>query len=196
MMSKRAVFVCALAAIALSYPSQAARVVADYDVRNGSFENPAGADGATPANWMVMTESRKNAGIIAGVSMTGDQSFRFQAMEKPNGYQGLVQEVTVIEKEKYTFTVHAKNSKSSPMKATGVGQLVVEWLDEDGQEVGREWTPHWTHTLSRMRWTKFQLKNRRAPRGAVKARVGVHMWEGSRGSRGEFYVDNIAVEEK
>jgi hypothetical protein len=113
------------------------------------------------------------------------------------GFQAVEQTLDVKEGELYDFTAAVRNYAQDTFSArdrTGAyGQLVIRWLDEGGKEVGRVWSETWDVHLSRIRWQDFSIEKTTVPVGAVRAFVGIHLYEGRQGALGTFLVDDAAL---
>ena len=73
------------------------------------------------------------------------------------------------------------------------GQLVVEWVDGRGKELGRIYGDPWGHNLSGLRWTHMALTGLEPPEGTEEAVFGIHLSDRKPGGRGAFLLDDVAV---
>ena len=69
---------------------------------------------------------------------------------------------------------------------------MIEWLNEENKEISRVMSADWSHTLSRMRWTRVSIDKEKAPPHATSANFGVHLLEDD-SSKGSFYIDDLSL---
>lgn len=172
---------------AAAQPGEEANLLA-----NAGFEGPAGDAGVLPTNWNYQTSADQKTGISTVFSRSGKQSLAIRGHGARDGFQALSQDVNVQEGAAYRLLAYLRNSREDPLNGEhAYGQLVVEWQNASGEEVGRSWSESWDGSISRLRWERIALKKVEAPAGAVKAIVGIHLYEGEDGATGSFFVDDM-----
>ncbi|OQW96499.1 MAG: hypothetical protein BWK77_04440 [Verrucomicrobia bacterium A1] len=185
-----------IASAAAFLPLASASHAADNIATNGSFEEPAGQEGAPPAGWIFFSNKLIKMGTSRETMRSGGQCLRFEAQGVPDAFQGCTLSVPVDPARKYTFSAYLANSKSQPLGGTDHGFLVVEWCAADGKELTRTLSKMYDPSLSRIRWEQFVLSNLTPPSGAATAVVGIHLSEGKSGATGCLYVDDFAAYEQ
>lgn len=160
---------------------------------NPGFEEPAGAGGSMPSDWLDYSTGDHKVTVALDDRRSGRQCVRVEAQSKPNEFQGITQRIPVEPGEKYSFQVYVRNNKQDPMNGTIYGQLAVEWRDKDDNEIAREWSATWDRSLSRGTWRRYEIRRIRAPKGAAVAVIGIHVFEGVSGGQGSFFVDDVAM---
>lgn len=164
---------------------------------NAGFEVEDGRDSALPAFWEYRSSRYKLSRITGDECRDGERSVQVTAHGYKDAWQALLQDVEVQAGEKYTFSVYVKNNKDDLFAgremSAAYGQIVIEWFDATGSEVGRDWSESWDHTLSRVRWEQVSIKRAKAPPGAVRALFGIQLFEGPKGAQGSFFVDDASM---
>ncbi len=158
-------------------------------VANGNFSGGKNASG-WPTGWEYYTTSRGGP-ELAG--LPGQLSVRLAAQGQPHAFQGIFQRIPVTEGERYTVNVRVLNAKDDPLGMAVVGRLVIEWINASDREVGRETANAVDGTFSRLRWEDRSLRRIRAPKGAVAAKIGFHLFDGERGGQGSVLIDDFTV---
>ncbi len=164
---------------------------------NPGFEAPINApEGSPPGSpWETFTSKINRMQVSREAVRTGEQSIKFSAQKIVKGYQGMTQHLPVTAGTKYSFFIYAMSDKNDPMGGSAHLQLVIEWLNADGKEIGRDYSAMITSSLSRMRWELMALRKKAAPSGVASARFGIHLSEGEKGGKGSVFVDDAFVEE-
>ncbi len=166
-------------------------------LKNPGFEEPTNGAGALPAQWEYRSSAGQQSGVTSDCRKTGEQSLEMKTHGTPGGFQAIVQTVAVEAGGRYSFSAAVRNSSDDPFRGRDMsgayGQLVVQWVDNSTQEVGRVWSSTWDHLLSRLRWVSITLKRATAPARAVNAVVGIHLYEGPVGALGSFNVDDVTM---
>lgn len=160
---------------------------------NAGFEEPAAPEGTAPAAWMLFTSHTQHIGITHAAKRSGEQSVRMTTQNVSGAYQGLSLKLPVVAGEKYSFFIFALNDPANPLGGTAHGQLDMEWINEQGAEIGRVYSEKWDATLSRTRWERISLRSQKAPKGAVEATFGIHLSEGARGGTGSLLADDVMI---
>ena len=106
----------------------------------------------------------------------------------------LTQRLDVVAGGKYTFSAGVINDENEPLKGTTYLQLCIEWLNEEGRELARNFTRPQGQTFSKSRWVRVAVDKTKAPPKAVRAVVGIHMFEGERGGKGSLLIDDVVFE--
>lgn len=165
-------------------------------LHNPSFEEPT-EEGALPKQWEYGSSGTRKTGVTGKQTQTGAQCLQMTAYGVTGGFQAVEQTLSVKEGEKYEFSVAVKNSSQDSFRARDrsgtYGQLVIMWLDEFGQEIGRDWSRTWDEKVSRLSWKSYSIDKVEAPKGAVGATVGIHFYERSSGAEGSFLVDDVSL---
>jgi hypothetical protein len=154
---------------------------------NADFDE---ADGNAPRNWEYFTNLKP---ALSMTNVMNTQCIQLQSQEKPGAFQGIIQRVAVQSGEKYAVSASIKNSREQPLGGSAFGQIVVEWMDEKNREVGRTWSDQCGSSVSKIRWDQVVISKVAAPKEAVAARIGFHLYDGDRGGKGALLVDNIAL---
>ena len=162
---------------------------------NPSFEeSDLGAPGM-PSGWeCISTTTKLGASITAAAHQGGSQCLRLASQGVPRACQMLTQRLDVVGSGKYTLSAGVINDESDPLKGTTYLQLCIEWLNEEGRELSRNFTHPQGQTFSKSRWTSVALGKVKAPSKAVRAVVGIHLFEGERGGKGSLLIDDVVFE--
>lgn len=167
-------------------------VFAENLLYNSEFEEPEGREGAVPERWSVFAEKKAAIGIVCGAGLTNSQCLKVGSVGIANSFQGIVQRVVVEEGVRYTLSALVLNNKDEPIQGSAYGQLVIEWKDGAGNEVDRTWGGEWKKSISKVRWEPVAITRVRAPKTAVEAVIGIHLYEGIHGNgKGSYFVDNV-----
>lgn len=162
---------------------------------NPSFEESDLGVPGLPAGWeCVSTTTKLGMSITAAAHQSGLQGLRLTSPGVPRACQMLTQRLEVVGGGKYTFNAGVINDASDPLKGTTYLQLCIEWLNEEGRELSRNFTHPQGQTFSKNRWALVALGKVKAPSKAVRAVVGIHMFEGERGGKGSLLIDDVVFE--
>jgi hypothetical protein len=166
-------------------------------IGNPGFEEPviSQAGVAPGAPWNLFSNKLTLMELTRTIKRSGEQSLKITSQKIPNAYQGFNQTVPVKTGEKYTFSAYMINNKEDPLSGTTHAQLVIEWVNEQGKEISRDYSQVITSSLSKMRWELITLRKKAAPGGAVSARFGIHLSEGEKGGKGSIFVDDVFLQE-
>jgi hypothetical protein len=156
---------------------------------NPSFEE---SDHALPTRWEIYSTKTAGAYVTDTAHQDGVSSLQMMAQGLPREFHGLVQRVSVVSGEKYTFSAKVMNDAGDPLKGMAYLQLCVEWQNAEGRELSRSFTSPQGQTLSRSRWKLLEIRKVKAPEEAVRAIVGIHLYEGERGGKGRLFVDDVS----
>ena len=160
---------------------------------NPSFEQPAENEAGQPSGWDWFSSEKHLMTHEQGLGRTGDFGLRMATQGKLDAYLGIIQRRPVSVEKTYTFSAYLRRDKKSPLGGSAVGQLVVEWVDGRGKELGRRYGDPWGHNLSGLRWTRMALTDLEPPKGTEEAVFGVHLSDRNLGGRGAFVVDDVSV---
>jgi hypothetical protein len=171
-----------LLAIGLCGPvfSAMSNLIVNSEFRDGGSPVPSGWDYYTTQH-----------GRIAPTNLMGAPCVQLMTQDKMNAFQGLVQKVPVEGGGKYTFSAQVLNSREKPLTGSAYIQVVVEWLSEGDREVGRTWSDRFGVTLSRIHSSRIMLQKVEAPRDAISAKVGVHLFDGDRKGGGAILIQEV-----
>lgn len=162
---------------------------------NPGFEAPADAEAGTmPADWISFTSKGVYIGLDRELKRGGEQSVKMTTQRVIDGYQGLSQKLPVVAGEKYTFSAFIMSDKRDPLGGTGHCQLVIEWHNEVGKEIGRKYSPVYDSSTSKLRWNSAFIRNEEVPAGATLAIFGIHLSEGKKGGKGSILVDDVLIQ--
>ncbi|HBA85041.1 MAG TPA: hypothetical protein DCZ95_13190 [Verrucomicrobia bacterium] len=166
-------------------------------IGNAGFEEPANAqEGVSPgAPWQTFSSKLNLLELTRSNKRTGEQSLKMTSQKLPNAYQGINQAIPVEGGKKYTFSIYAINNKQDPLGGTTHAQLVIEWVDDKGKEISRDYSAPVGSSLTKMRWETIALRKKAAPNGAVSARFGIHFSEGEKGGKGSIFVDDVLLQQ-
>ena len=160
---------------------------------NPGFDAPGGRAGEIPDRWAVFAEEKALIGIVPGRGLDGSPCVSLGSVNIPRTFQGIMQTVGVEEGRRYTLSALVINNKEDPLQGSAYGQLVIEWRDAAGNEVGRTWGAQWKKNISRIRWELMSIAKVRAPESAVEAIIGIHLYEGIQSNgKGSFLVDGVS----
>lgn len=168
-------------------------------LRNTRFDSPPirrHQEDSVPESWFVFSsEGRANrVTMTRSMSHEGRQSVRMQAQKKPMAFQGIGQTVRVQRGRDYEFVVHVYMDESDPLEGAVQGRMIIEWLDRDEEEIGRDSGPEWDHALEPGKWHCFRFTVQ-APEDAVAAVFTIIQHDGRTGTgSGSFYVDAVSVQ--
>ncbi len=157
-------------------------------LENPGFDGGIGYGGA-PGRWEYYTTLHDEMEVVAEKSRSEPKCVRMEAQKVRNGGQGILQKVPVKPGERYTFRAQIKGDSGS-LRGSAFGQLVIEWQDNRGNEIRRDVSPAWGNGLSKSRWQEVAVKPVRAPKNAVRAIVGIHLYEGADGGKGTILIDD------
>ncbi len=180
-----------------SLPSAAQEQTA---IENQGFEIPSilnGAEtGSQPETWFLFSSTPGTSmGITDKKRRSGMQSFFFKAQQEEGAYSGIAQVFKVMPGLRYEFTVYAINDANDPIVGDSFGQVSIEWKDETGQEIKRDYGPLWTFDLSPIRWRKF-LVGANAPEEASTAQIVVTFFSRDAAGQGTCYIDDAKLTKK
>jgi hypothetical protein len=157
---------------------------------NPGFEESPRNDPAPPVGWERYSTAKVGSSVTGDAHLGGQQCLKLSSQGVPRAFQGLIQRIAVVSGEKYTFAASVMNDERDPLKGMAYLQLCVEWQNAEGREVSRHFTPPQGQTVSKTRWTLLEVRKVKAPPGAVRAVVGIHLYEGERGGKGCLFVDD------
>ena len=163
---------------------------------NADFEDPVKGEGCLPTAWTHYSTAKAKGGLLAPRGRNNSQCAVLETHGVPKSGQGLLQIVHVIPGRKYDFVAHVKSDPNGPLRDHAIGQLVIEWLNETGREVGRTSGESWDASLSRVGWRKVEIRRVRPPERAAQAKFGIHLFEGDGEAEGAFLVDDVSVTER
>lgn len=149
-----------------------------------------------PAEWIHYASRKDNVTATRDAFREGVQAIQITAQGIKGAFQGVTQRVPVKGGQEYSFTVHLLNDRKDGLGGSAFAQLVVEWRDEAGREIKRQWGGDRGPTLSRTRWESVSLQKLKAPEGAIEAIVGVHLFDGDRGGKGGLLIDDASFVER
>lgn len=177
-----------------------ARAQTRASLENPGFEAPSIAAGASegdaPDQWFYFSSIAEDKdGITDRKKHDGMQSLIFESKEKFDAYAGFAQKFTAKAGHRYEFSVYAINDSSDPLTGESYGQVSIEWLGEDGQEIGRTYGPAWNFDLSPIRWEKF-LVGDVAPEGAAQAQAVITFFSRDSEGFGTCYIDDSKIVDK
>jgi len=162
-------------------------------LENPSFESTDGGK-SWPEPWMSYSfQEQEDMTPAEGLRRTGMQSMRLAARGAPGDFEGVIQVVPVTGGEYYTFKAYLLNDRNERLGGSAYVQLVIEWRDKDGVEVGRDYGAQRDAGLSQTRWDPVELSEKQAPSSAVRAVVGIHLFEGGQGGEGAILVDDVEL---
>ena len=162
---------------------------------NPGFEEPANAEaGIMPGQWITFTSKAIVIGLDREFKRSGEQSLKITTQHLVDGYQGVSQKLPVVAGEKYTLSAFIMNDKRDPLGGTGHCQLVIEWQNDMGKEIGRKYSPVYDSSISKLRWDSAFIRNEQAPVGATLAIFGIHLSEGKKGGKGSVLVDDVLIQ--
>ena len=162
---------------------------------NPGFEEPANAQaGIMPGQWITFTSKAIYIELDRELKRSGEQCLKMTAQQVVDGYQGVSQKVPVVAGDKYTFSAFVMNDKRDPLGGTGHCQLVIEWQNDLGKEIGRKYGPISDSSLSKLRWDSTMIRNEQAPAGATLAIFGIHLSEGKKGGKGSVLIDDVLIQ--
>ena len=180
------VLVGILAVAAIAQPEAFANLLA-----NPGFEEPVQNNLSSPPEREAYSTAKINLSVTEAEHQGGVRCLQLSAQGVPHAAQGLIQHLDVVSGEKYTFSASVINDADAPLKGTTYLQLCIEWLDADGREVSRVFTRPQGQAFSKSRWTILEVEKVRAPPKAIRAVVGLHLYEGERGGKGSLLVDDV-----
>ena len=166
-------------------------------IGNPGFETPVLSQGGVAPSepWQLFSNKLILMELSRDIKHAGEQSLKFSSQKVPNSYQGCNQVIPVKAGNKYTYSAYLINNKEDPLGGTTHIQLVIEWVNEQGKEISRDYSNPIGSSLSKMRWEILALRKKVAPAGAVTARFGIHLSEGEKGGKGSLYIDDVLVQE-
>lgn len=171
-------------------PAVAQPVASTNLLANPGFEESPQNDPAPPAGWERYSTAKMESSVTAAAHLGGLQCLKLASQGVPRAFQGLTQRIDIVAGEKYTFSASVMNDQSDPLKGMAYLQLCVEWQNAEGREVARNFSPPQGQTFSKSRWTLVEIRKVKAPPGAMRAVVGIHLYEGERGGKGSLLVDD------
>lgn len=162
---------------------------------NPGFEDPSSAEeGVMPSDWITFTSKGVYIELDRELKRNGEQAVKMTTQHLVDGYQGLSQKLPVTEGEKYTFSAFIISDKRDPLGGTGHFQLVIEWHNDAGKEIGRKYSPVYDSSISKLRWDSAVIRNEQVPAGATLAIFGLHLSEGKKGGKGAILVDDVLIQ--
>lgn len=169
-------------------------------VLNVGFEAPSilnGADiGTVPDKWFPFSSTGENkSGITDERKRSGLQSFFFKCQKKADAYSGIAQKFMAVPGRRFEFSVFAISDPSDPLVGQAFGQLSLEWRDEAGVEITRNYGPAWNFDLSPIRWEKFMV-GAAAPEGAVVGQAVLTFYSRDGEGFGKCYIDDSKLVKK
>lgn len=165
-------------------------------LQNGSFEEPkVFTGGGVPTNWFAFASTNTaRVWVSSEVSMNGQQSCRFEVIDEPGAFCGLAQRFPAVPGRVYTFRVFVRPDLRSTLQNDSFGQISIEWKDEKGAELYRDYGPVWSGRLKPM-WTRFEV-TAVAPEEAVAGHAVITLMSGQKPAGGVFYVDMASLTEQ
>jgi hypothetical protein len=162
---------------------------------NPGFETQS-AGVAWPEGWQNYASSENK--VIASRDMChgGTQAVHISAQRIAGAFQGVIQRLAVRGDARYKFTAYLLNDRRDALAGSAYTQLVVEWLDESGLEIRRDYGADCSISLSRTRWEAVSLNKIQAPNDAVEAIVGVHLFDGDSNGKGAVLIDDASFVEE
>ena len=162
---------------------------------NPGFEEPTNAQtGIMPGQWITFTSKAIYIELDREFKRSGEQCLKMTAQQVVDGYQGVSQKIPVVAGDKYTFSAFVMSDKRDPLGGSGHCQLVIEWQNELGKEIGRKYGPISDSSLSKLRWDSTMIRNEQAPMGATLAIFGIHLSEGKKAGKGSVLVDDVLIQ--
>ncbi len=166
-------------------------------LENRYFAAPAleaGQRNVMPEDWMTFSsDNQVQIHLTRDRAKEGEQSVRFAASGTANTFQGMSQVAAVEAGSSYEFAVHVYLAREEEDRGSLRGQLSVEWLNAQDEEVARSWGPVWTDEDSPGFWQEFSL-TAEAPEGAVNGRFVITQFDTGDAERpGIFHVDDAGV---
>ncbi len=159
---------------------------------NMSFEQPAAGENpyVCPDHWFWFSSTPELfIGVTDRRAKDGLQSCRLRGQSDEEAYQGIAQRFKASPGQEYTFSVFVMNDRKDPIIGASYGQISLEWQDEAGQEISRDYGPAWHHELRFDAWTRFVVEAK-APDHAVMGVVVITFFSRNSGGYGTFYIDD------
>jgi hypothetical protein len=161
---------------------------------NADFELALGAQVARPVGWDFFASGGGTyATLVDAAARGGKKALMVSTVGRPKAFSCAAQTVSVVPGQKYSMRAYVHASEQNPMDGTAYGQLVIEWRDATGTEIGRTWGQTWGRNLSRIRWERTEIEDVVAPDNAAAAVFGIHLYDGPGKSRGAVVVDTVSV---
>ncbi len=169
----------------------------DELLTNPGFEEPLIEPGFSlhkPEGWVTFSSlGLDRFRMTTELFHSGDQALHVASQHERGSFQGIAQTIPVEEGVEYEFSVYAHNDPEEPLSGTVRAQMSIEWRNNRGEEIRRQWGPEWNRRLPRHRWESFSMKAR-APRDAVVGVFGVTQYNEQRSmDSGAFYMDSFLV---
>ncbi|OQW96497.1 MAG: hypothetical protein BWK77_04430 [Verrucomicrobia bacterium A1] len=161
---------------------------------NPSFEAPEGPAPEAPDGWSYFVSKVKSISLSRDGRHSGEQCLQLSAQKVAGSSQGILLELPVEPKERYTFSVFLTNNRDDLLGGSASGELVIEWKNAEGKEVARSVSRPWTPGLSRLRWEPFSISKIKVPTGATRAVFGIHLNDGDGAAKGSVFVDDVLIE--
>lgn len=161
---------------------------------NGAERNTG--DALKPEVWNSFSAIKdQTEGIELTVTKAhqGQQSVKMSMPANTDNFQGLLQEIVVQPNMTYRYSAYVRNDKEAPIQVGSRGQLSIEWVTEDGTEIGRQWGPIWGSELSSRDWERQELTSR-SPGGAARARFVITQFGSTNTvAQSAFFVDDVSA---
>jgi hypothetical protein len=161
---------------------------------NPGFESPEGPALEAPEGWSYFVSKVRGVSLSRDAKHGGEQSLQLTAQKVAGASQGILFELPVGPKERYTFSAFLTNNREDLLGGSATGGLVIEWKDEEGKEVARSVSRPWSPGLSRLRWEPFSISKIKVPPGAKRGVFGIHLNDGDGAAKGSVFVDDVLIE--
>jgi hypothetical protein len=160
---------------------------------NGGFERPAGQRDIMPEDWFSFASDSLRIFVTDEIARSGRQALKMEAQGKAEAYMGIIARFPVKAGRSYAMEAYFRRNRDNSLGGTARVQIVIEWLDADGNELKRDESRTFGQNLSAMRWERRTLMGKTAPPGATEAVFGIHLNDGDDGGRGSLFIDDCAI---
>jgi len=159
---------------------------------NGDFEAVA-AKGNMPSGW---TPIGSHITLTTAACHSATHAVKFTCPDKAGAFEALITHVPIDPDARYTFTLYVRNNRHDRLSGPCHGMLCIEWLDAHDNEIQRTCSPHWSSTLTGLKWKKISIRKVRPPPGTTQAVVGIHLVADGSSAKGSFFADDVTMKRK
>lgn len=160
---------------------------------NPGFE--ARATGAThlPAKWDPFSSGQKlMVALIDATKRSGERSLRMGTVGRKGAFVGMLQQREIDPKARYEFRAWVLDDANDRLQGGSEFLLSMEWLDEDGVEIGRHESRVLRAGLSKTQWKEVEVVAKPS-KGATRAKFTLMLREDGQPGTGSLFVDDVAV---
>lgn len=161
---------------------------------NGDFEGAQEPVGK-PKGWLWFSSDKLAFELSDEKAHSGTQSLKLSAQLIDDGQVGLFQIFPVEVGDKYIFSAYVTNSREEKMKGGFWGSLDIEWLNEAGNEMGRQTGASWNRNLTKLKWKQIETKVK-VPKGVTQAKFVIRMMDGKPHGKGACFIDDVVVQKQ